>query len=367
MKKNLGRVLILFFLLSAALKASTYTWNLELDKKDVVTNEAVYFKYECVFSDKSELYVIEFNPVTDNENYTVKLLSETENIVENHRVNSFEFVLYVKKGGKFSLNLEARMKKTNKDSIENTVLGRDNAVYEEYSIKTLPLEPIVLDVKDVNQALVGNFSLKVNQDEPKVSQFEPYHLEILISGEGNFEKLQPFSFEIKGVKIFQEEPELNVKLTKNGYEGTWSQKFAFVGEKGFSIPMKQLHYYDLKSAALKTLQIQETQIDVKKSSFQKEELLDTPKENKIELKKEYLYYFLTFIAGFLVAKIKFKRDKEAGKKELGLCAKISKLKSLKELSVVLVLEDEKRYKEIIEKIEKNEFKDISKVKKLICG
>ncbi|QOP41680.1 BatD family protein [Sulfurimonas marina] len=367
MKKNLGRVLILFFLLSAVLQASTYTWNLELNKKNVVTNEAVYFKYECVFSDKSELYVIEFNPVTENEQYAIKLLSEQENIVDNHRVNSFEFVLYVKKGGKFSLNLEAKMKKTNKDSIENTVLGRDNAVYEEYSIKKEQLQAIELNVEDVNKTIVGNFSLQTKQSEQKLTAYEPYHLEIIVQGEGDLYKIKPYEFMIKGVKVFTEEPQLEVKLTKEGYKGIWSQKFAFVSQNDFVIPKVSLEYFDINEHNVKILNSEQLEITVKKAAFTKSELLDEVDEKKFSFKIEYLYYLLTFIAGFLVAKIKIKRDKKEGKKESHLCEKISQIKSLKELNVVLVLEDEKRYKEIIEKIETNQFKDVSEVKKLICG
>lgn len=367
MKRNLGKFLLVFSILCGVLEASTNQWSLELGKKNVVANEAVYFKYTCVFSDKSELYVIEFNPVTDNQNYAIKLLSEQEQIIGDHRENSFEFVLYVKKGGEFKLNLEAIMKKTNKDSIENTVLGRDNRAYEEYSITKIPLEPIVLNVTDVDQVLVGNFTLHTKQDEEAVTQFEPYHLEIILEGVGDFKLIEPFHFEVKDVKVFEEEPKLSAELTKEGMQGVWNQKFAFVADKDFTIPSLQLQYYDLSAKTMRTLQTKPLYVQVKQSIFKKEELLDAKEEKAFHFKKEYLYYFLTFIAGFLAAKIKFNTRKTEKKMMNQLCEKIAQTKSLEQLSVLLALEGEPKYKELIERIESKRIKSVKELKRLICS
>ncbi|MDH4945376.1 hypothetical protein [Sulfurimonas sp. C5] len=367
MKKNLGRFLFVFLFLYSVLEASTYKWYLDLNKKNVVTNEAVYFKYTCVFSDKSELYVIEFNPVTDNKNYSIKLLSEKEQIIDNHRENSFEFVLYVKNGGDFKLDLEATMKKTNKDSIENTVLGRDNRAYEEYSIKKFPLQSIKLNVTPIDQKLVGKFTLQTKQDDSKITQFEPYHLEIILEGKGDFKIIQPFHFNIPDVKVFQEEPKLEIELTKEGTQGRWSQKFAFVSDKDFTIPAQQLQYYDLIQQTIHTLQTKPVQIKVQKSSFTKEDLLDVKEEQTFHFKKEYFYYFLTFIAGFLVAKIKFRSRKKENRSENKLCEKISQMKSLEQVNVLLILEEDTQYKELIEQIETKQIKSLKEVKRLICG
>lgn len=367
MKRNLGRLFIVILLFYTLLEASTYNWSTETNKKDVVINEAVYLKYTCVFSDKSELYVIEFNPVVDNEKYTVKLLSEAEKIIDNHRVNSFEYVLYVKQAGDFTLNLKAVVKKTNKDSIENTVLGRDNEFYEEYSITKVPLAPVKLNVQGLPQKLVGSLSLQTKHDEEEILQFTPYHYEITIEGEGNFDALKAFDFEIDGVKVFSEKPIYDTKLTEKGYRGTWTQKFAFVSEKDFVIPAQTLEYFDLSENKVHSLQTKELPITVKQNSFQKEELLDKQEPSKFVFKWEYLYYLLIFFTGFLVGKIRWKSNTKKEVKDESLCQKISQTKRLEELSVLLVIEDAQRYQELIEKIEKKKIRSISEVKKLICG
>ncbi len=86
MRKNLGRFFIIFLLLfSSNVFASTYAWSASVDKKSAYVNEAIFLKYMCSFSDRSELYSIDFNPVGEHENYTIKPLREQESIVDGKR------------------------------------------------------------------------------------------------------------------------------------------------------------------------------------------------------------------------------------------------------------------------------------------
>ena len=73
MKRSLGSslsIFLLFFTLN--LSASTYEWSATANKKSAFVNEAILLKYVCKFSDRSELYTIDFNPVGENENYRIK-------------------------------------------------------------------------------------------------------------------------------------------------------------------------------------------------------------------------------------------------------------------------------------------------------
>lgn len=364
MRKGLGSILVLLFL-TVCINASTYEWNMEMNKTTAVTNEAIYLKYTCTFSDESELYVIEFNPVVDNDEYTIELLSEDEKILDKHRVNTYEFVLFVKKAGLFTLALDTLMKKTNKDSIENTVLGRDNADYEEYSKELVKQKEIKLDIKDAKSTLVGTFTLDVKKDEEGVKEFEPYHMEILIRGRGSFKEIKRFVFDIDGVKVFQEDPKMDIKLTKNGYEGLWSQKFAFVADKNFTIPSIELNYFDLTSHSVRELKFQELKVDVKKNEYAKEELLDK-EEDGFELKKEYIYYLLIFIAGYLFSKIEFKRFFKINEDEDDFCLKLKQVTSKNELAILLASHDAKKFDSFISFLETSKKVNINKIINEIC-
>ena len=362
MRNNLGRViLILLIFLQLNVSASTYRWSAEADKSVAMINEAIYLKYVCEYSDAAELYVIEFNPIVDNEKYKIEMLSETEKIEDGKKINIFEFVAFVKHSAKMEFIFDTTMKKTNKDSIQNTVLGRDNADYEEFSLRYIRQETISVDVKDSGSDLVGEFTLEVKKEKQKLKAYEPYHLEIIIEGTGNFEILKPISFDIDGVKVFSQKIIKDIKLTKDGHRGRWSQKFAFVSEKDFTIPKLSINYFDLKDKVLKELVVSETKVDVSKA-YKKEELLDK-EEKSFLFSFNFLYYLLTFIAGYLAAKVKFSRDKKTGTKDEAFEAKIQSAKSLEELMMILVLKDAKKYEELILKIENMEIKSIKDVKK----
>jgi len=363
MRNNLGRVLLaILIFLNLELLASTYRWSVDANKHEAMVNEAIHLKYVCEFSDEAGLYVIEFNPVVDNEKYTIELLSENEKIVEGKKINTFEFLAFVKKAGDISFVFDTTMKKTNEDSIQNTVLGRDNADYEEFSERIIRQKEILLNIKPSSSELVGSLKIDVKKDKTSIKAYEPYHLEIKIEGNANFKALKPIEFKIDGLKIFTQKVVEDLQLTKDGYVGSWSQKFAFVSDKDFKIPKLSIEYFDLKDKTVKELRMDAIDVEVIKA-YKKEELLEA-EEKSFEFSYDFLYYALTFIAGFLFAKIEFRRRK-SNQRDANFDSKVNNAKSLDELMMILALEDAKKYEEIISKIEKKDIKSLNESKKML--
>ncbi|MEA2074036.1 MAG: hypothetical protein U9O86_10700 [Campylobacterota bacterium] len=365
MKRNLGKLVAVLLLFFVNATASTYEWSVAQEKIEAYQNEAIYLNYKCSFSDTAELYVVEFHPSVDNEEYKLEVLREEARIVDGKKINEYEFILVVKKAGEFKLELDAMMKKTNKDSIENSVLGRDNANYEEFSLSPIKQKTLHMTILETPTPIVGEFSLKVKKSKPSVEAYEPYHLTLEIEGNGNFDRFKEIEYTIDGVKIFSEPAREDLTLTKNGKSGTWTKKFAFVSEKSFTIKPFKLEYFKLESKKRELLQESAIDVSVNEPTFKKEELLDE-KQEEFELSYEYLYYLLTFLAGYLLAKIEFKKAPKIDDKEKNFCLKVKESKTLEELSVLLVLVNAKKYEEIILQIEKKELTSLSKVKKLIC-
>ena len=366
MRNNLGNISIIFLLfLNLNLFASTYEWSATVNKKSAFVNEAVLLTYICTFSDRSELYTIDFNPVSDNENYTIKPLSEQEQIVDGKRVNKFEYIAYVKRSGKIVFDFDMIMKETNKDSIENTVLGRDNEQYEEFTSTYLKQKSLHVDIKRSEADLVGDFELEVKQGKTDVKTYEPFSLEFIIKGVGNFQTLKPISFKIDGVKVFSQKAILKSSLKKDGEYGVWSQKFAFVSAESFVIPAVAFEYFDIQKASKELLRFSGVEVEVT-PAYQKAELLDEESKG-FEFKREYLYYLLTFIFGFIVAKINFKQKKKLYTKEDIFCDKVNKSKSLDELSIILAIYNAQKYRDVILSIEKGELTSLKDTRKLICS
>lgn len=365
MKKNLGKILLLIsFLLHVEIFASTnYTWSASADKTFAYVNEAIYLKYICTFSNISELYTIDFNPTGDYEKYTLKSVRQSENIVDGKRVNSYEFVAFAKSAGEISFDFEAIMKKTTKDSIENTVIGRDNVEKEEFEKTTIKQKTLHVSIKETNSSLVGNFSLEVKKDEQNVKAYEPYHLHVTIKGEGNFDVIEPLAFSIEGVKVFAEDVIKQEDL--NGYKeaGEWNQKFAFVSDKDFTIPELKIEYFNLLEKKKSALVLDSIHVRVAKG-FSKDELLDKIEDNSFKFNYSYLYYMLIFIAGFLVAKIKINKPIVKQNRDEEFKQKIERTKSLKELMTLLALSDSKKYNNLILDIEEKRVKSLKDAKKM---
>lgn len=362
MKNSLGRLfLILLVFLHVEIFASTYEWNISANKKSVYVGEALHLKYTCRFNDKAELYSIDFNPVGDYKDYSVELLKESGSLVDGKKVNSYEFVAFFKKSGSVDFAFETVMKKTNEDSIKNTVLGRDNAFYEEFTKINIKQKNLHVEVLKTQTTLVGDFSLELKKDKQQVKAYEPYNMNITIKGNGNFNAIKPITFTIDGVKIFAEKVIKNIELTKDGYSGVWSQKFAFVGSKEFVVPELKIEYFNPNSKEKKVLHVDMAKVEVLEG-YKKEELLDEVDE-EFKINYDYFYYLFAFILGFLVSKIEFKKKKETHPSDMDFKEKVKNADSLKEVCVLLALNNRKKYEELILAIETKQVTSLNKVKK----
>ena len=354
--------IILLVLFTTLLYSSDYEWKASINKKIAFINEAVHLKYVCEFSNDAGLYTIDFNPVRTTDKYDLLLLKEDK--------NSYEYVAFIKKSGDIDFSFDTIMKKTTIESIAEMTGGLDNEkakdsfVYEYIKQRTLSLHakyPEGVEPSEVK--LVGNFTLNIKKDEVKKKAFAPYHLEVSINGVGNLQDMQALNFEIAGVKIFTQKPTKNIILTKDGYAGIWSQKFALVSEHNFEIPKFTIKYFDTNTSTIKELTSEALHVEVS-AGYKKETLLDLD-EKPQEIPYRYIFFILFFIFGFTIGKLKFKKEKPLNKKEVYFNEKVNKTSSLDELLMLLVLQDDIKFKSIILEIEKKELTSLSKAKKLL--
>ena len=361
MKKNLGKIIILLLLvLHVELFASTYEWTANANKIKAYVNEPIHLKYTCSFDDRGELYTIDFDPAGHFKKYSVITLTENEMILDGKRINNYEFIVFTKEAGEISFEFPMLMKKTSLESIVELTGGRDNdREKEQFFITKLKQKPLHVEILETSSKLVGDFELSIKKDDFKVKSFEPYHMEVIIKGNGNFDDIKPIVFKIPNVKIFVSEIIKKIKLTKDGYAGVWSQKFAFVSDKGFNIPELDIEYFSLKQQAKKALHVEGLHIEVSKG-YEKKELLDEVDED-LKINYEYIYYLLFFVAGFLVSKVKFKNTAKVDIKEQEFKQKLHKCKNMDEIMFLLLVTDRNKYKNIIKRIENKEYKSVKSV------
>ncbi len=366
MKLHLGKYILFFILFTNTfLFASSYIWSASANKTKVVVNEAIHLTYICEFSDRGDLYTIDFYPMGDYDEYKIVLLKENEFLKNNKRINTYEFIAYAKKDGEIAFNFDMSMQKTTQESINYTTKSRDDdRDNEDFTATILRQETLYVEVQDSDSEIVGDFTIAAKKDKTEIQSFEPYHMEIIIKGVGNFDSIQELNYEIDGVKVFTQKPILEATLGADGKNGVWSQKLAFVGEKDFSIPKLVFSYYSISQQKIVKLVLDEIKLSLKKV-YKKEELLDTQEEDNGEISFAFIYYMLTFLAGFLVSQIPFKRKFSRFTKDDDFTKQIKKVKILDKLVFLLAIRDSKKYEEIITKVESGDVTTIKEIKQYL--
>ncbi len=364
MKKILGSLLLLSLTLYAK---SAYEWKIQLEQQELYLHQATVLSMQCTFSKEGKNDDVEFIPPADTA-FEFKRLSQEKHFSEEIQTISYKYLLFARKAGEQALHLKPKMLFTTQSAIDNVIIGRDNINDLEVEKEIARLEPITIKVEQTDSYITGRLALKTDLDKKAVSAYEPVHLEIVYEGEGNLQDLKPISFEIEGAQVFSDEPETQFVLDEKGYKGKWIQRFAFVGKKDFTIPVIELRYFDLQDAQQKALLTEAFSIRVKDDGISREQLIDKVDlpSDKIDMKKyyDYLYYLLTFIAGFIAAKL-IKIPARTPKKEKG--TKIKKAKDAKELLEILIVCEKNLFSKEIEDLENIVYKggktDLSAVKK----
>lgn len=327
MKKILGSLLLISLSLFAK---SAYEWKVDIKERNLYLHQATLLQMQCTFEKEGKNDDVKFTPPRELP-FEFKLLSESTHFKDGKKIILYKYILFAQKKGEFSLVLKPTMLFTTQSAIDNVIVGRDNVNDLEVEKEIAKISPIKLSVQETGSKFSGNLTLNTRIDEKEVSAYSPVHLEVAIEGEGNLQELQALSFEIEGVEVFSDEPEKDLALGENGYKGRWIQRFAFVGKEDFTIPPVLLDYFALGTKETKQLKREAFSIKMKTDGIKREELIDT-----IDLPSEridfasylgYVYYLLSFIAGFIVAKL-FKLPQRTIKKER--CGKIKNTKDAKE-------------------------------------
>ena len=352
MRQNRGSIwgVIALLISTIVYGGEPYQWELTANKSRVYVNEAVEIEYTCRFADRAYLYVIEFAPEGEHEEYRLLSLGQTESIKDARRSVTYRYVLFPKTAGLKAFRFKALMRKTTKASIEHSVIGRDNVEKYDFKDREAELPVVNLEVLDQQEKMTGRFALKTALDKNEVKAYEPVHLDVHVSGEGDFDQMQDFNLSIDGVKVFSEPGEKHYRLAEEGFKGEWEQKFSLVGEKSFRIAPIELSYFDIGKKERVVLRSDAYDVTVKEG-YKREELLDDVAQKRSDWWSwSYLYYLLTFVlgAGAGAFAVQFKRAKKG---HVGFEGEFDACSSVNALLTKLVMADDKRYGPLIEKYE----------------
>ncbi len=365
MKKILGSLLLLSLSLWAK---STYEWTVTLKDEQLYQHQATTLRMQCRFDRKGKNDDVEFIPPKETA-FDFEMLSENRHFEGDIQTITYEFLLFAKEAGEFDVKLEPKMLFTTQSAIDNVIIGRDNVNDLETEKEIARIEPIRIRVLKTQSSLSGELRLNTKNDIQVASAYEPVHLEISIEGEGNLHALQDISFDIDKVEVFSDEAEKDFVLSDKGYKGRWTQRFAFVAEKDYVIPAISIAYFDTVSQTEKVLTSGAIKVQINTDGIQLKDLIDEVDipSQKIDFSAywEYVYYLLSFISGFVVAKLIRLPQKTKQTREKGV--RIKHANTEKELLETLMSCDKHLFASEIERLEAAVYKGdkvaLSKVKK----
>jgi len=95
--------------------------------------------------------------------------------------------------------------------------------------------------------LVGHFELRSSLDPPVVAAGESATLTVTVRGRGNVKRIPDLELPpVEGVKVYADEPKLEVDLEESGMKGTKTMKWALVPQEPgkYEIPVPGLSFFD---------------------------------------------------------------------------------------------------------------------------
>ena len=357
MRQIRGKSILLwcfFAVLPLLLQAETsYTWSVYQSKKEVALYEAFVVEYRCRFSTRGYEYIIVSNQPKETDDYRLVTESEREQIVDGKRVNIYRYIVFPKKAGVLAFALSVVMERTTKESIENTVIGRDNVEDFDFTSKKIYLPSVKVDVKAQPKRYTGNFVLKADVLKPEAEAYEPVQFRVSLSGYGNIDRLEDFRLNIDDVTIFTDGIKSSVEPDDKGFEGLFRQQFAIVSDHNFTIPVLSFSYFDVKERRVKILKTNEISVHVKPLP-KTNDLLDKVVGDEIESGGSgwtWVNIVLAFILGIAVGRFFLPVSDEDRDISQPLSKRLKHCKDPKKFIAYLAMYNSIKQKEIIEEIE----------------
>lgn len=343
MRRSLGRLLFLWLASAALVWGATYQWKVLQSPQSLRVGQSGVVRYECTFSGSAVEYSIKLN-LDDNPIYHASILTEHEKVVHGKRIQTFDVLITPKISGNIDIRINAIVRVTTLEAIENTVLGRDNVGKDDIVEEKVTLPSVTLRADENTAALTGSITLEARVDHTRVRAHEPLHLSLFVRGSGNLDRFVPYELNISGVRVFAEPPQKLISPSAAGYEGEIRQEFALVAEKSYVIAPMSLSLFDTVDNEIKILRTAPIPIEVS-GGYDPSTLLDPPDLSDTATLKRYVLYGSLVMLGVVMGegfrRLWKHRPRRRGKHFW------ESAKTAKELVMLLSLSGDKNYDDVV--------------------
>ena len=310
MKKNPGKIILLFLLLCTYLHANNLASYQLISTKSVVhEKEPFSVNFIAKQQDHSDNMMFLLKP-KKSPNYTIKLLNKSiDDKVYHNNITRFTFLVIPLKATKLHVGFDFTIQTASDKAVANSYVDdHDDSIAIETYNTTMPVAPLAIEVKPLTQDvdLVGDFTLKQKLSHAKMDQYGSINIVYTLEGEGyEAKKITPLK-DIKGVTIFSEVNDILRQYSKYGKQIKREYIYALSAKKSFTIPSISLKAYSPKSdkyytLTTKTKDVTVTQIDTSTLIDNEEYPLSTALINLDGVKNLFIYIII-FLSGYFSAK-----------------------------------------------------------------
>ena len=357
MKRNLGRIVIIYLFLSLSLLFSEdFSTTFKVDNAQPYVKEAVILTLDLNQTNHDIVLLLSFD-LKPSEEYLFQRLDVKETDTHHNTKVHYTYLIYPLKAGDIAVTFDLVKKVTNDESVAYSFSGdRDNVKGLVTQDTELTLPPLVLKVKPLPKStqLVGDFTLSQQFNKHQAKAYEPIPFQISIKGEGYKPLLEHIVPKELNVTLFTERPLVHSTHSLKGTKSTVTYPMALSHYESFDLKSITIKAFNPKTEKVYALTIPGQHFEIEKEAL--DTLLDKT-DNPEPFSTDWswlttlLGYLVVFTAGYLSALSLKWRKKSVTKPSSLLQEKIEACKDPKALLQILMAADSKKFTSSIELLE----------------
>ncbi len=341
-----------------------FALTMEVDKKEAYIGEAINVEFVFKFHRDTKLAEASFEAPAFNNFWAKPMQKQPATIEGEYQIHRIKYLLFAQKEGSIEIqpgrmDVGVMQKRT-----------RNMLSFERVKWKTIYSNSIKIDAKPLPKgvSIFGNFTFSAEVDKNKTKTNEPVNLTVTIKGVGNIDDIDEFKLDIKDAIVYGDKPLKKIYTNNKEELGEFTQKFAIVSDRNFTIEALEFTFFDKESEKVIKLKSKRFQIEVEDSIIKTQTAkLEKQKETSV-VKTEIIYdsasktmLTLFTLGGFLLGVLthffltREQKKSEKTKDDTPFEKKIKKSKNDKELLTLLLpyTDRSKKMQTMINKLEEN--------------
>ncbi|MEA2029633.1 MAG: BatD family protein [Campylobacterota bacterium] len=206
----------------------------------------------------------------------------------NYVIQRLSYTIYPKKDGNLTIDPAVIKIATPQNNQRNP---RDifGAMFMDTKWSKVVSNALSINVKPIPKgaSLIGRFDISVSIDHQEVKANKPVKLKVEISGEGTLDSLEEIEYDLDGVTCFSDDAKIESKVHGDGtIHSSYKKSFVFLSDGDFTIPKREIKFYNTSTQQIETLVIPKYKITIKGGKPKAQSVVTTNKQNNqpIEIK-----------------------------------------------------------------------------------